>query len=338
MNRTVLATLTALLMLTTGLATATAASVAPVGPVTNGDFEIGIPGEALQPLRGTPADQCIGIGHQVQWGQDSPLGALTGSHALGIVDDPDNADPSAERVADRYTDDGSPDTGQAQADAEEQAGYGHCEFSPEDGRDLKWLNPAREGGPAFWSQNDEGESAADLGFEHDDNPFDREILVEADATKKSHNFWQNILSQGREPAYTANFDAFEFDFENHDEASIPSSASVDISLNPFGLEDQESLDPSLIECSISFSGDVLSQNLDANTGRVSVDSLLANYNPGGDCPDDPDQEDLGRLRIAQLSFWRFNQGDDPVVIDNIEIAGATTAAEEVASGNVNTGS
>lgn len=333
MNRTVLTTLTAAMMLTMGLATATADSVVPVGPVTNGDFETFVaPDEIKEPLQGTPADECVGIGHQVNWGEDSPQGALTGDDFSEAPTDPEQA---PERVADRYGDDPA---GQAASDAREQSGYGHCVFSDEEGHDAYWLNPSSAGGTtddaaAFWSVGD----TATAGFNFDDDPFDKEIRVESSPSNGGdHNLWQNVFNPGRTYAFTANFDGLAFDLED---GEIPDDASVKVSLGAEPLNVQERFTaPAYIDCVLGFPGSALQASADANDGRVSVSPLNAEVGYSGpsdpDCPDEKTEENLGRLTIVQLSFWDFNDGTEPVVIDDVALDGATAHAEEAADGNL----
>lgn len=325
----------ALLALATGPA---AAQSNPAGPVANGNFEsFAVPSEATQPLQGTPADECVGIGHQVDYGTDTPQGTLTGSE---FDDMPDDADPSPTALVDRYQQGGA---SQARADAEEQSGYGHCEFSDAKGEDKYWVNAAGAGGTTgdsafLWSNVGDDGSPTQAGFTYDDDPFDKEVQV--DTVPGKHNFWQNVLNPGREPAYTANFDALQFDVEA---GSIPDEAYVDISLNGAPGHVQEPYVAAYIDCGISFPASYLQASLDEGTVSASPVADAVNYDAGADCPsksnwNNPDDGDsrreiLGRLSISQVSFWKFNRGDAPVVIDNIALPGATTLAQEAASGN-----
>lgn len=329
MTRSILTVLTAILMLATGFATAAAGSIAPVGPVTNGDFEgFAAPDEVKAPLQGTPADECIGIGHQVHWGTDTPQGELTGT----TFDDVNEAEPDPDSLADRY--DGEP-VDQAQSDAEEQSGYGHCEFNDEKGHDQVWLNPASAGGTtedtaAFWSNVGHEDSPTRAGFTFDHDPFDKEVKIVADGSKSSHNFWQSFAN--RQQAWTANFDALEFDVED---GSIVDGASVKISLAAEPLNVQEPYAVVYFDCVLTFDSDYLQASL--NDGTVSASPVGDGVHYDGeddpDCPDELSRESLGRLSIIQLSFWRFNQGEEPIVIDNVGLPGATMSAEEAADGN-----
>jgi hypothetical protein len=299
----------ALLALPSGTAIA---QTTPGGPIANGNFEShAVPGEASGPLEDTPANECIGIGHQANWGSDTPQGTLVGDDPTAITSDPSNADPDPVRFVERYTGAENGPESKAQQDAEEQSGYGHCEFSDEKGHDAYWINPAQAGGTtdedAFrWSVG----SQATASFRADDEPIDKEIQIDsAPSNGGDHNLWQNMFQPGQQAAYTANFDALELDVENHETTTIPSDAFVQISLGAEPLNVQEPYTVVYIDCA------------------------------DPDCPDDlgdsasERRQTLGRLSIVQVSFWNFNDGNAPVVIDDVGLPGATTHAEEAADGN-----
>lgn len=284
----------------------------------NGDFELFIPPEAGQALEGTPADECIGIGHQVLYGTE------TYQHDLIDENDPDSA-------MDR--------------DPVEQAklfsGYGYCVWSQEEGYDYVWLNPAEKAkdDAVQWSEHPD---TSPTDFLNNDDDEDREAVIEADPSASGHNMWQAYPNAHE--AFTGDFAAFEFDVEA---GQINPGALVQISMNPSPLSEQSArtFEP---DCRLSFSGDLLLDNLEGD--HVSVDPTEARYSSHYDgCPSEQTWEDaddegrrtiLGQLRIVQLSFWSFNRGvsENPecgcaIQIDNVSITNPASLAESAASGN-----
>lgn len=326
--RTTLIIILGLALLTVGLPIGTSTPQPAGAPVENGDFEIGYtPEPATQALAGTPVDECVGIGHQAFFGPDSAPGALTGGKAGSP--NADDADP--QQAADNVT-----------ADpiwwVEFQSGYGHCVYDPQgQGVDIVWLQAKeRSEQAALWSYHPR-DASAEFGFNFDDDPFDKEIRVESSPSNGGdHNLWQNVFNPGRTYAFTANFDGLAFDLED---GEIPDDASVKVSLGAEPLNVQERFTaPAYIDCVLGFPGSALQASADANDGRVSVSPLNAEVGYSGpsdpDCPDEKTEENLGRLTIVQLSFWNFNDGTEPVVIDDVALDGATAHAEEAADGNL----
>lgn len=282
-------------------------------PVVNGDFELSIPDEATAPLEGTPADECVGVGHQVFYGTE------TYQHDLIDENDPGAA---AER-----------DPGQQ---AELLSGYGHCVFSDEQGYDLAWINPVNTASDdaVQWSGHND-DTVTDV-----DGDGDREIQVDPATAESSHSFWQAYPNAFQ--AFTGNFDALEFDVED---GQIPDRAFVQVSLSATPLHTQTEDLVIYRDCALTF------KNLDdaVQNGHVAIDPVDAQFSDTGDadCEDledawnDPSTTDddrrtmLGQLRIVQLSFWRLNAGTDAVVIDNVSLTGSSTVVEEIAAGNVN---
>ena len=300
-------------------------------PVVNGDFELFLPTE-LAPLEGTPVDECIGIGHQVQFGDDTLQSDLTGGPYTSP--DPDNADPVA--AVTRLTDD-------PEGEARFLSGYGNCVWGTGDGYDLAWLNPVRT------AQDDAIHWSAENMVGGDwDGDGDREAKIPNGGP--GHNMWQAYPSPFQ--AFTANFDALEFDV---DDGAIAPGSLVQISLSTTPLEVQNPWLVIFLDCGLNFPGSALLANMDAN-GHVAMDpadATLFSRNTGNtqDCDaaaaawagasHAERHEILGRLRIVQLSFWSFHTApNDPscdcaILIDNVSLTHATTFAEEIAAGNFN---
>jgi hypothetical protein len=309
------------------------------GPVENGNFEGPyVPAQVYEPAEGSAADECIGVGHQVLYGPQSPAGYATG----GKAGDPNPDDAAPQKAAENATE--SPAYW-----ADFQSGYGHCVFEPNGrGEDVAWLNPVDTmKNPAMWSVHPFFPSTV-FGFGFDDDPFDREAKFPAKSSGQlaNHNLWQSYVSQPG--VYTANFDELAFDVE---QGEVPNSAGVVVSLSATPLDTQSPWVAGYYDCQLSFGTDVLEADA---TGRVAVDPLDAglsvdqsdsvNYCENAqETLEDPDASEeekrdaLGRLRIVQISFWGFNvdHGETPVVVDDIGMPGASTAVEEAAEGNVN---
>lgn len=291
-------------------------------PVFNGEFELYLPDDAANELEGTPADECVGVGHQVFWGEETPQGdaedAVTQASEGNLSYAQENVTSAIDRVATAPVD-----------EALFLAGYGHCVYSEEDGYDVAWLNPVHlaQDEAVHWSGHDD-----DNVTDHDGDT-DREILIPADPGS-NHNLWQAWPSPHQ--AYTADFDALEFRVED---GTIPDGALVQVSLSATPL-DRQSTDLLLYrDCALNFRGEDLEAT---RTGeQVSMSPLDAGFSSTGD-PDceelaatwhdatttDEERRDiLSRLRIVQVSFWAFHtQG--PIVLDDIAMPGAETAAED----------
>lgn len=321
--------------------------------VVNGDFELHNPDETDDALEGSVLDECIGIGHQVFWGTDSPQGQIASS-----IDANADADPEEGASANASANLSSAQAGASQVAEDPEgeafflAGYGHCVFSDEEGADVAWLNPRHQASnPALaWSATpvEEGGSTS---FEDGDGDGDREAVVLADPARENHNMWQSWLSTNQ--AFTANFETFEFDVEA---GTIADNARVVLSLSATPLAVQSPWVGLWLDCQLRFSADQLEASLSGD--RVVADPLEASFSAAGsgdDCDDleeawdaaeseEDKREILGQLRIGQLSFWSFNHVDEEDVdeacgcaiqIDNGALTHPTSASEEIASGNVN---
>lgn len=291
----------------------------PRNPVVNGEFELDSPVGNV--LADTPADECIGIGHQVLFGSQSPQGKIAG----GSYDDPDPAQSDPQGAAEDVAND-------PEGEALFASGYGHCVWGEDTGYDLCWCNPASLASDEaiHWSGHD------DDTVDNFDGDEDREIKITKDSGH--HNLWQAFPSPHQ--AYTGNFDALELRVED---GQIANSARVVVTFSATPLQAQSPWVGYFGDCSLSFSADQFT------AGPNSIDPVDASFSSkSADCEDAKDEWDngddadkrdvLGRLRIVQLSFWGWDNVDTPddeVVLDGISLAGASLAAEEAATGNVN---
>lgn len=324
-------TLTRTLPILLGLAV----MIAPLGlaegvvpnAVVNGDFELFVPGGADSPLRDSPADECIGVGHQALFGSDTVPGTLAGGPYDGV--NPGEGDPAAavEKVAE-----------DPEGEALFLSGYGHCVSSSEKGYDAAWLNAVSLGADpaAQWSGHDD-DHVGDL-----DGDGDREIGIAAGSN--GHNLWQSIVQPFQ--AFTPNAEAFEFDVEA---GEIRGTVIFSMSATP--LEAQSPWVGLWLDCQLAFPASLLLENMDED-GHVSVDPIDGTFTSrSADCDgaeenwknagtDEDLRKILGRLRLAQMSFWGFQTADaDPacdcaIQIDNVSLTQATTVAEEIAAGNL----
>lgn len=312
------------LALVTGFLPATAAQgISPVGPVTNPDFEVGpMLGPARDTVEGTAADECIGVGHQAQYGSGSPQGTATG----GEYDDPDPSEADPHGAVAQVQED-------PEGEAEFAAGYGHCEFGSQDGYDLAWVQPvARAQQPAHWSMDIRNPSV-EFGYDLDDDPFDREVKFLTEGS--GHNLWQWMGSPHQ--AFTADADALTMDVED----GTPEKGIVKFILTTLPMESQ---DTSYYQpCSLTFTAQQIADAAGAD-GHAEVSPLDATFKartpvcePLQETWDDGDDEDkrevLGSTRITQFDFWGWQRNPEPVVVDNVQLEGATTVAEALASGN-----
>jgi hypothetical protein len=306
-------------------------SSTPVGPVFNPTFEIGPPETPVQnQLEGTPLDHCFGVGHQVIWGSDTPQGQATGGqfnpYALDPsgAPDPSEADPQA--AAEDVQDD-------PEQEARFLAGQDSCVYSDDSGYDLAWLQPAmRSQQPAHWSVDVRSGPSVDFGRTHDDDPTDTEAKLLDAPSKANHNMWQWFGSPHQ--AWTPNAEALTLDVEA---GSIPESGSVILSLSTIPRENAE-VSGYYVACDLVFSGAQLEAAQD-DDGHVEASPLDANFRARqSHCSDLEQQFDsggeeakrdaLGQVRITQLSFWGWNHGDEPAVVDDVQLEDATTVAEE----------
>ncbi len=319
--------------------------------VVNGDFELHAPDEGDEMLEGSPLDECIGVGHQVFWGSQTPQGKAAQSVEASADADPDEgsvdasasvSSSSAQEGAQMLVDDPKHETVFL-------VGYGHCVHSEEEGADVAWINPSHQASnPALaWSATpvDEGGS---VWFGDNDDDGDREAVVLADDSLQNHNMWQSWLSSNQ--AFTANFQTFEFDVEA---GAIADNAAVILSLSATPMAVQSPWVGLWLDCQLRFSADQLQDSLDDDQDRVVASPLEATFTSRhADCDDletawkdteteEEKREVLGQLRIGQLSFWSFNHAEQDeacscaIQIDNVAITHATSVPEEIAAGNVN---
>lgn len=287
--------------------------LSPVGPVVNGGFESPpIPPAAGDAIRDTPLDRCIGIGHQVFYGTDSP------QHKAIDEGDPVGA---AQQVAQDPKEEGR-----------KASGLDHCVSSGSEGSDVFWVSPVHQvdGEPNGWSTC--LDSSVDFGFDLDDDPFDREARVLADPTKCNHNMWQSFASIGQ--AWSLNFESFDFTVED---GVIGTSANVQLGFSLSPLYAQHPYVGVFYEGALLFNGeDLVPENGKVTVSPADATIICPDYQPCRDFRTDVENGDanVGQVRLVQLSFWNFNRGPTPVVIDDVAIVGATTVAEEAAAGNI----
>lgn len=301
------------------------------GPVENGSFETPfVAEEARTALEGSPVDECTGIGHQVFFGPESTPGYLLGGEAT--APDPTSTDPGS--AADRVTDDPA-------REALFQTGYGHCiDDAKGEGVDLVWFNTVDHANkPVMWSVHPRTASTAFV-YDGDDDPSDREAQFIAEKSLSNHNLWQVYVSQPG--LYTANFTSFDFVLED---GEIPTKANVYMHLSATPLELQTPYAAGYFECTLVLPAETM---IPDGQGQISIDPLDGDLNARDpECEDAADtfsdegndeevrRAALGRLRVVQMGFRNFNLGTQDVVIDDVNIQGASTAADELAGGNYN---
>lgn len=148
----------------------------------------------------------------------------------------------------------------------------------------------------------------------------------------NHNLWQTYNNPHQ--AYTTDFEALRFDIE---EGDFPTGALVQISLSNTPLNETSPWVGIFIDCSLTFRNTAFTQD-GVTFSADPVDASFASRWEGCDsteaawdaADEDGKRDILGKLRIVQLSFWAFNTGSAPVVIDNVELAGAKTVVESAA--------
>lgn len=167
-----------------------------------------------------------------------------------------------------------------------------------------------------------------------DEDGDREALIDGslpadEGIGSSHNFWQAYPNPHQ--AYTADFDALRFRVEA---GTIPPGAIVQLSLSTSPLAAPSPFVGIFLNCSLTFSrltpdtgGLVSADPVEASfaSRHVDCDASAAAWAAGGE---DERRAALGTLRIVQVSFWGFEAGS-PVVLDDVEIAGARTVPEQL---------
>lgn len=168
-------------------------------------------------------------------------------------------------------------------------------------------------------------------FADDDGDGDREAIIDGRIEPDpfvgaDHNFWQSWASPHQ--AYWGDFDALRFRVEA---GTIPAGASVQISYSATPFQAASPWAGVFIDCSLTF------RTLTPVGGLVSVDPTTADFRSEyADCnaaksawdaagPGVARHSILRRLRIVQLSFWRFQTGD-PIRIDGVELFNGKTVA------------
>lgn len=282
----------------------------PVNAVVNGDFEL-YTDQGVETPADDVLDTCVGIGHQVYYGEETVQADLA-----------DRQDPAG--AADRVTADPA-------EEAARHAGVGYCVYSTDDGYDLVWAVPSAQAQrPAVgWSFDlSPGVEWGDF-----DGDGDREAKFPT-GVGSGHNMWQSYASSNQ--AFTADFDAFEFTIEN---GAVPQGAVV-LSLSMTPLAAQSADVPYYFECQITFSVTQIRDSVGVD-GRVSMDPADATFRSrNAACNELDAQWDsatnaerhviLGQLRVVQLSFWNFNRGPTDTIVDEVAMTWSRSAVEAAA--------
>lgn len=334
--RSIFTVLIGLALLTVAAPAVVSDSLAPVGATTNGDFERPfIPEVVPDALEGTPLDGCYGVGHQVLWGTESPQGVLIGTGPFS----PTDAEPNPDGLVDRYGQEERP-IDKARDDAADQVGPDTCVYGSEEGYDLAWLAPKLSTEKASGWSFHAPDPSVEFGYNLDDDPFDREVRFQTGGEGSTHNLWQAY--NNRHQAFTGNFDHLGFTIEDG-ELDTTTGASVKVSLSATPSHEVDPAAAIEIDCVLTFDVADLAGNVEGDRVEMSpLDARFTAYRGDEACEPLVDAWDdesgdkrtlLGELRIVQLSFWRFNLADEPLVIDDIGLPGATLYAEEVTSGS-----
>ena len=208
-------------------------------------------------------------------------------------------------------------------------------FDPDNEQGLPWLasvSPCHAGAVTAlqWSHG------SGVLFEDFDGDGDREAKIlngVHDPSVGSHNVWQSYASP--QQAWTAGFDAFTFRVES---GAVPANAAIVLSLSTTPVSNVSPWVGVYIECSLTLrvanfakedgtwtadptSGTFASRYVDCNDERAAWDAASSA---------EERRAVLAKLRIVQTSFWSFNAGSAPVVLDGVEILGAPTAVEAAA--------
>lgn len=306
--------LVALLALAATAFPSNATTVEPVGPVLNGDFELAA--SLNLPAGLTPLETCYGFGHQVLYGSDS------WQYKLVEGTNPEGA--AMQLLAD------------PQGEAEYLSGAGHCVWGSQEGYDLVWLTPAKYANKALhWSTEGSYPNVVVGDFTSDG---DKEIRIGNTPAAGYHSLWQAWPSPHQ--AWMADFVALSVRVE---QGAIPASAFVQLSLASAPQHDASPYVGVFIDCSLTIpaSSFVLGADgryhADPTTGSFAAswegcNEEAAAFNAPGATRGDK-YAVLGDLRIVQNSWWYWNTGATPVVLDDIAMTGARTVAEALAEGS-----
>lgn len=302
---------------------AAAGGLLPVNPIVNGDFDTNVqPGGVglLYPYM----NQCIGVGHQVM----VPLYSSWGDWVFETASEPTGVDPTDPGLVGTAT--GYP-TAYAMGHVTDPMRAVRCDPSY---LDIAQPNPWNTlNDPSFMWSNDPGTVFGDANGDGD-----IEAVIPRVPAQHNHNLWQSVATPTQ--AFSADFDAFEFTLES---GVIPAGANIQVGL---------SLTPGYMQSpwvGIFWEGAVLFRANDlvpGAGGRISVDPVAKGeiicpaYTPcyefraAYNAADEEGKRTLlGQTRIVQTSFWSFNGGVGPVVIDDVAYVGAKTFAETVPNPN-----
>lgn len=150
----------------------------------------------------------------------------------------------------------------------------------------------------------------------------------------SHNLWQAYPNPHQ--AFTGNFDALTFRVEA---GQIPADAFVMISLSETPLSDVTPWVGLYVDCYLYFPASLLVPDANGVVRVSPADAYFGSYWEG--CADElaawngasteaGKRAVLDKLRIVQHSYWAFNHGSAPVVLDDIDLAGSRTVVQAAA--------
>lgn len=216
-------------------------------------------------------------------------------------------------------------------------------FEPGNALGLPWLasvSPCQSGAvkAVGWSSG----AVADFGDFDEDG--DREARftpgVVDPVVGSSHNLWQAYPNPHQ--AWVADFESLQFRVEA---GSVPPGALVQISLSETPLSDATPWVLLFIDCFLTFPD--VADHVDAN-GNVVLDPLTdAQFSPAwAGCNDEaavfnepgatPEEKRnvLSKLRLVQHSYWGFETGAAPVILDGVELTNAHTVVESLVDGLV----
>jgi hypothetical protein len=292
-----------------------AASGQSVDPLLNGDFEDpALPRQVAETVDGSPADTCVGVGHQVFYGSDSPQGEV-----LGEPSDVNDADPTAAGEVD------DPATS-----ARQIAGVGHCVDSAERGQDVVWVAPEDASrSPAAWSTPGTA-SAVEWVYGADDDPFDREALIYASDRPVRENLWQSLASA--QQTFRADADALVLEVETG-QLSAGASLHVGLALSPtytqhpfVGVFEEARL---VLDVSAGSSSELV--RLDpVRDGEIACPNAwqpCQEYRHAFATASPAERADLlGQARLVEVALAGFAQGPGSVAIDDVQVVGASPVA------------
>jgi hypothetical protein len=166
---------------------------------------------------------------------------------------------------------------------------------------------------------------------------DREAVIAngpPDAALGNHNMWQSYLDP--QQVYTGAFDALSFRVES---GAIPAGASVIVSFSSVPFSDVAPWVVIYVDCALRFPASQLVPDASGVVRLDPTDGVFTSYWTGCDdelaawnaaTAEEGKRAVLDELRLVQHSYWNFNTGTAPVVLDGVAIEGARTIVEHAA--------